>query len=273
MPTLTNQGQINLGGRLGLGDQYGPGALTNDAGATIDFKGRGYRQRRNVHQLGEDRQFRGRDRDDHEPGDLRQPGRVVRRDGRDAADRGRHQHRGDVHRLPQTEVELDGSGTWGGANTGSGGGQVVIALVAQALATIDADGATFDFPAGMLNWDSGTISGDWTNAGDLTITPTSDRAIELSDTLTNSGTIELTGTLNGGIQASVDNVPAGTVTLFGRPGSAAIRSTTRGPSPRPARGTPRSIARPSASRGQSPCRPAPWSWTPAARVRAACSRC
>ena len=39
--TLVNEGQLNVVGLLGLGDQYGSGAVTNKAGGTIDFLGTG----------------------------------------------------------------------------------------------------------------------------------------------------------------------------------------------------------------------------------------
>ena len=122
------------------------------------------------------------------------------------------------------QVDLEGSYTWGGANTGSGGGQVV-ADITQGDA-INADGATFDFPTGMLDWTNGPIDGNFTNLGDLTVSGASANAVSFGNTFTNTGTIELDSTLSvgniysGSAGAFLNNQPGGTITLVGTAGIA-----------------------------------------------------
>ena len=73
----------------------------------------------------------------------------------------------------------------------------------------------------MLSWTGGTIFGDFTNLGDLTI---STNSVNVGNTLTNSGTIEVTSTLTLGNQytgsagAFLDNNAGGTITLEGGAG-------------------------------------------------------
>ncbi len=111
---------------------------------------------------------------------------------------------------PGAQVDIDGNETWGGTITGSGGGSVVID--SDAFTSINADGATFNFPTGMLNWVTGTITGTFTNLGDLTISSTANNTVNASNTLDNSGTIEINGQLNLG---NLNNQAGGTITLEG----------------------------------------------------------
>ncbi len=97
---------------------------------------------------------------------------------------------------PGAQVDIDGNATWGGTITGSGGGSVVID--SDAFTSINADGATFNFPTGMLNWENGTIFGTFTNLGDLTIASQYSNSVDVGNTLNNDGTIEINGQLNLG---------------------------------------------------------------------------
>ncbi|MFI5460385.1 MAG: RHS repeat-associated core domain-containing protein [Isosphaerales bacterium] len=93
-----------------------------------------------------------------------------------------------------------GSLTLDGDYTGSGGGQVIFGAGFSPMSVAQNADTTFDFPAGMFQWQSGTIqvgSQVFTNAGVITGGGT------LTGTLTNTGTIELPSGLvldNGTIQ-------------------------------------------------------------------------
>ena len=85
--------------------------------------------------------------------------------------------------------------------------------------SMNANEATFNFPTGMLNWTAGTIFGDFTNIGDLTIAGTNPNSLDVGNTLTNTGKIEFDNSLSIGDQytgsagAFLDNELQGTITV------------------------------------------------------------
>jgi hypothetical protein len=100
-----------------------------------------------------------------------------------------------------SRLELLSAGTtYGGTYTGSGQGTVMLNG-----GTLAPGGATFNFPANMLQWTDGTIdvsNGDFTNAGNLTVN------LEFGDTPTLSGSGHLinTGTIFVGTFATNANL-------------------------------------------------------------------
>jgi len=107
---------------------------------------------------------------------------------------------------PGTSLGLSvnkGSLTLDGDYTGSGGGQVIFGAGLSPMSVAQNADTTFDFPAGMFQWQSGTIqvgSQVFTNAGAITGGGT------LTGTLTNTGTLELPSGLvldNGTIKNTI----------------------------------------------------------------------
>ena len=97
-----------------------------------------------------------------------------------------------------SEATLDLTGTstthgYSGTYTGSGAGTVLLDV---GTITINSTGATFNFPAGLFQWKSGTLTctQTLTNSGYINISGTSDKT--LGATLNNTGTIIQTGTGN-----------------------------------------------------------------------------
>ena len=209
-PTLVNEGQINLGGTLSLSS----GALTNNAGATIDFQGSGKLggQGSTFTNLGTIANsaagtaiISNQIAFSNQGGTFDVTAGTLVIDGYGGTSTG-----ATFNVSPGAQVDIDGNETWGGTITGSGGGSVVID--SDAFTSINADGATFNFPTGMLNWVTGTITGSFTNLGDLTISSTANNTVNASNTLDNSGTIEINGQLNLG---NLNNQAGGTITLEG----------------------------------------------------------
>jgi len=56
--------------------------------------------------------------------------------------------------------------TWDGTFTGAGSGAII--LNSGALQS-GADGVVFNFPTGLFQWQGGTLSGTFTNTGDLVL--------------------------------------------------------------------------------------------------------
>jgi hypothetical protein len=79
--------------------------------------------------------------------------------------------------------------TYSGTYTGSGGGTILVG--GGQIAT--GGGATFDFDPGLFQWDGGTIHGDLTNAGTITLTGSQVKSFK-DGTLTNAGTVVDSGT-------------------------------------------------------------------------------
>ncbi len=97
-------------------------------------------------------------------------------------------------------VNLSGP-AYTGSFTGSGGGTVGFGTL-----SVGSGGATFDFPAGMFQWDGGFVDGpgSLTNSGAMTLDGAGD-SLESGVVLVNSGTLTVSGdgeTLAGG---TVDN--------------------------------------------------------------------
>ncbi|MBX7106439.1 MAG: hypothetical protein K1X57_20345 [Gemmataceae bacterium] len=106
--------------------------------------------------------------------------------------------------------------TWTGTYTGTGAGNVYLS---QGTMTIGAAGATFNFPAGLLNWYDGTVngSGKLTNTGAITIASTTGTVYLSGVNLSNSGSIvhatAATLAMNSG--AVLTNEPAGVIDFQG----------------------------------------------------------
>src|SRR5271157_2026662 len=208
--TLDNQGQFNLGGTLG-----GAGNLTNSAGATIDFTATGEVNGPTFTNAGTiAKSAAGTAWITHNTTFSNQSGAINVSAGTLDIDSSGTSGDATFTVAAGAAVDITGNSTWNGTYTGSGAGSVVIN--SDAFTSINANGATFNFPAGMLNWDAGTISGQFTNLGDLTISganPGSMLTPDVGGTLTNTGTIEVYSQLNLG--AVLDNEAGGTITLEG----------------------------------------------------------
>ncbi|MGA2699488.1 MAG: Ig-like domain repeat protein [Isosphaeraceae bacterium] len=203
-PTLVNEGQINLGGTLS-------GALTNNAGATIDFQGSGIIAGAFTNQGTIANSAAGTATISNQGAFSNQGGTFDVTAGTLVIDGYGGTSTGATFTVsPGAQVDLDGNETWGGTITGSGGGSVVINI--DTFDSINANGASFNFPTGMLNWENGTIYGTFTNLGDLTITSQSSNSVDVGNTLNNTGTIEINGQLN---IDNLNNQAGGTITLVG----------------------------------------------------------
>jgi len=94
--------------------------------------------------------------------------------------------------------------TWDGTFTGAGSGAII--LNSGALQS-GADGVVFNFPTGLFQWQGGTLSGTFTNTGDLVLN--GGTMFLTGATLTNNATIEQVG---GQVQfraATINNAVTG----------------------------------------------------------------
>lgn len=100
------------------------------------------------------------------------------------------------------------SGTYfAGTFTGSGAGTVQLS---SGFFGIDSGGATFNFPAGLLQWTGGSFfSNPLTNAGSMTLAGAGDKAA--SNTINNTGTVIVTGTGNLVVSGTLNNNAGGVV--------------------------------------------------------------
>ena len=85
-----------------------------------------------------------------------------------------------------SEVDLTGQSNWTGNYTGSGGGQVV--LEPGTYSVLNLNGATLNFPAGILQWPTGELSGNFTNLSPILMQGTG--SVRIQGTLTNKGTLD-----------------------------------------------------------------------------------
>ncbi len=102
------------------------------------------------------------------------------------------------------EVDLTYTSNWTGNYTGSGGGHVVLEPVA--FAYLNFNGATLNFPAGMLEWTTGTLEGNFTNLDSMTVTGAG--TSYLYGSLTNKGSMVLDAAsfaISGSSSSTIDN--------------------------------------------------------------------
>ena len=75
-----------------------------------------------------------------------------------------------------SEIDFTTSSAWSGILTGSGGGIVNFDL--NSYNALNLDGATLNFPAGMLDWTSQALQGSFTNAGSLNLIGSNQLTVE-----------------------------------------------------------------------------------------------
>ncbi len=110
-------------------------------------------------------------------------------------------------------VDFEGNpdaGTYfAGTFTGSGDGVV---LLNSGAFGIDSSGATFNFPAGLLQWAGGNFFANaFTNSGSISITGSSDKI--LSNRMDNSGVLVETGTGNVVVNGALNNLITGRIDI------------------------------------------------------------
>ena len=215
--SLVNQGQFNLGGTIA-----GAGNLTNSAGSTIDFTSAGEVNGTTFTNAGTiATSTAGTAWITNNTTFGNQSGAINVSAGTLDIDSSGTSGDATFTVAAGAAVDITGNSTWNGNYTGSGAGSVVID--SDEFASINANGATFSFPTGMLTWESGAIFGQFTNLGDLTISGPNPASINLGNTLTNTGTIEVSSQLNlgnidtGPAGAFLNNEAGGTISLEGSP--------------------------------------------------------
>jgi hypothetical protein len=209
--TLTNAGTVVDTGTGGtqLGVYGHPGSFSNLAGATFDFQGDG-----NLYTDGDAGTFTNAGtvlksggtgtsafvvRFNNTGGtlDVRTGGLGIGYGGHTGTSTG-----GTFNVAPGAGLNLTGGSslTYSGTYTGSGGGTIVVG--GGEIST--GSGATFAFDPGMFQWDSGTLDGNLTNTGTLTLTGPAGKLFQYG-TLTNAGTVVDAGT--GGLQLDYADHP------------------------------------------------------------------
>ena len=149
--TFVNDGSFNLGGTLTQGDQYGPGALTNNAGATLDFQAGGvfdYGTLTNSGTIAKSLPGSATITDDTTF--INQSGTIKVSAGTFFFDPAGTITSPTFLVATGAEVEVDEGSNWTGTISGSGGG--LFNLNMGYFNGLNADGATFAFSTGMLEW-------------------------------------------------------------------------------------------------------------------------
>ncbi len=218
--TLTNTATVAMIGNavVTLANDYGRGTIDNRPGGVFDFRGDG---RVGFGSQGP-AEFKNAGTLLKSAGTFSQitnqvafsnlGGTVDVRAGAMSLDRGGTSTGGTLVVAPGSTLSIGWSGSLSGTYTGSGGGSVVLNAGGGSDGIGFAD-ATLNFPAGMLNWASGSFYGRLTNAGTLTLAGTGTRSLGGSSTLTNTGTLAVNGTFNLG-----DTYSGGVPTLDNRAG-------------------------------------------------------